>query len=86
MLRDWIQHLHMLPTSHGVGLGQESGPSSDLASLGEPPVFDRGNREKWSDLIVQAQEGHAGKCRGGKWLEDYQKMHAEVRSPAHFAC
>ncbi|GAA6004518.1 uncharacterized protein JCM10292_005652 [Rhodotorula paludigena] len=78
MLRDWIQHLHMLPTGHGVGLGQESGPSSELASLGEPPVFDRGNREKWSDLIVQAQEGHAGKCRGGKWLEDYQKMHAEM--------
>lgn len=51
------------------------------------PVFDRGDRVKWTDLATQAESGHAGKCQGSTWQEDYRKMHAEVCDFLHlFKC
>ncbi|BGP27739.1 hypothetical protein JCM10295v2_006714 [Rhodotorula toruloides] len=83
-LRDWIKRVQAQPPSQPVGLAAPvdaifSPGSTDLALVGEPPIFDRGNRDKWTDLVLQAQEGHAGKCKGAKWLDDYQKLHAEAR-------
>ncbi|GAA5904303.1 hypothetical protein JCM8208_006830 [Rhodotorula glutinis] len=75
-LRDWVQHLHKLPTGHGVGLG--AGAPHELAPLGDVPTFDRGSRDKWAALVVESQEGHAGKCQGSNWLEKYETMHAEM--------
>ncbi|BGP73909.1 hypothetical protein NBRC10513v2_007328 [Rhodotorula toruloides] len=82
-LRDWIKRVHASPPSQPVGLAAPvdalfTPASTDLALVGEPPIFDRGNRDKWTDLVLQAQEGHAGKCKGAKWLDEYQKMHAEM--------
>lgn len=83
-LRDWIKRVHASPPSQPIGLAAPldavfTPATTDLALVGEPPIFDRGNRDKWTDLVLQAQEGHAGKCKGNKWLDDYQKLHAEVR-------
>ncbi|KPV73391.1 uncharacterized protein RHOBADRAFT_45968 [Rhodotorula graminis WP1] len=75
-LRDWVQHLHKLPVGHGVGLG--AGAPHELAPLGDVPTFDRGSRDKWAALVVESQEGHAGKCQGSNWLEKYETMHAEM--------
>ncbi|BGP35475.1 hypothetical protein JCM10296v2_007313 [Rhodotorula toruloides] len=82
-LRDWIKRVHASPPSQPIGLAAPldatfTPASTDLALVGEPPIFDRGNRDKWTDLVLQAQDGHAGKCKGAKWLGDYQKMHAEM--------
>ncbi|BGO95735.1 hypothetical protein NBRC10512_001570 [Rhodotorula toruloides] len=82
-LRDWIKRVHASPPSQPIGLAAPldavfTPATTDLALVGEPPIFDRGNRDKWTDLVLQAQEGHAGKCKGNKWLDDYQKLHAEM--------
>ncbi|GAA5845246.1 hypothetical protein JCM9279_004815 [Rhodotorula babjevae] len=76
ILRDWVQHLHKLPAGHGVGLG--AGAPHDLGPLGEVPTFDRGSRDKWTALVVESHEGHAGKCQGSNWLDKYESMHAEM--------
>lgn len=79
-LRKWIQLLQKRPTSRGVGLGaRENDDASSALTLAPMPVFDRGDRIKWTDLATQAESGHAGKCQGSTWQEDYRKMHAEVR-------
>ncbi|BGP43573.1 hypothetical protein JCM10449v2_007614 [Rhodotorula kratochvilovae] len=79
VLRSWIQRLHQLPPGRGVGLaGPNPGTIDEVVPLEEAPTFEGGSRDKWAELVVQAQEGHAGKCRGAKWLGDYEKMHAEM--------
>ncbi|GAA6050866.1 hypothetical protein JCM3770_005746 [Rhodotorula araucariae] len=79
VLRSWIQRLHQLPLGHGVGLGARDTSAVDNAvPLENAPTFDGGSRDKWAELAVQAQEGHAGKCRGSKWLGDYEKLHTEM--------
>ncbi|TKA54460.1 hypothetical protein B0A53_03153 [Rhodotorula sp. CCFEE 5036] len=78
-LRKWIQLLQKRPTSRGVGLGaRENDDASSALTLAPMPVFDRGDRIKWTDLATQAESGHAGKCQGSTWQEDYRKMHAEM--------
>ncbi|GAA5972821.1 hypothetical protein JCM11641_003958 [Rhodosporidiobolus odoratus] len=83
-LRSWIRRLHLQPKSSGVGLGSTS-PSSpflpakaDLSLVIDAPSFDRGSLDKYAELLVQAENGHAGKCAGATWLDKYQKMHAEM--------
>lgn len=77
-LRKWIQLLQKGPTSRGVGLGARENDAPHAFPLAPMPVFDRGNRVKWTDLATQAESGHAGKCQGSTWQEDYRKMHAEM--------
>ncbi|GAA5988756.1 hypothetical protein JCM5350_002927 [Sporobolomyces pararoseus] len=88
-LRSWIQQLYSLPSASGVGLGSSSSNSfnpstSSLTSLSSsllptiPGYSGLGNREKYDELISQAREGFEGKCRGGKWLDSYGKMHREM--------
>ncbi|GAA5868445.1 hypothetical protein JCM3774_005382 [Rhodotorula dairenensis] len=79
-LRRWIQTLHKQPTARGVGLGARHEQQDAVAPLGPLPVFDRGDRVKWTDLAAQAEIGHAGKCHGSTWLDDYRKLHAEMLS------
>ncbi|BGP58239.1 hypothetical protein JCM8202_002810 [Rhodotorula sphaerocarpa] len=76
-LRSWIQALHKQPPARGVGLASRTGPKP-VDSLAPLPAFDRGSRTKWTDLSTQAEQGHAGKCQGSTWLQDYATMHAKM--------
>ncbi|GAA5985607.1 hypothetical protein JCM10908_007039 [Rhodotorula pacifica] len=76
-LRHWTQLLQQRPAARGVGLGAREFTATS-PFLDPLPVFDRGARQKWTDLAAQAETGHAGKCEGSTWLDEYQKMHAEM--------
>ncbi|GAA5865484.1 hypothetical protein JCM1840_001413 [Sporobolomyces johnsonii] len=81
-LREWIRRLHTQPPASDVGLGASTSPSTDLALVGDAPALAHGSLDKYADLLVQAEAGHAGKCQGSTWLMDYEKMHAEMLSGA----
>ncbi|GAA5820905.1 hypothetical protein JCM11251_001870 [Rhodosporidiobolus azoricus] len=84
-LRNWIKRLHHQPSASGIGLGAASpsspylpSPSIDVSPVSPANAFARGSREKYAELLSQAEAGHAGKCQGAKWLGNYEKMHAEM--------
>ncbi|GAA5964927.1 hypothetical protein JCM21900_000022 [Sporobolomyces salmonicolor] len=81
-LREWIRHLHTQPPASGVGLGASTLPSTDVVLAGVAPTLAHGSLDKYADLLVQAEAGHAGKCQSSTWLTDYEKMHAEMLSGA----
>ncbi|GAA6039174.1 hypothetical protein JCM8097_000453 [Rhodosporidiobolus ruineniae] len=90
-LRDWIKRLHHQPSSASIGLSSSTPPSSssggltpfppltpDLSLVASAPSCARGDLTKYADLLLQAEAGHAGKCQGATWLEDYRRMHEEM--------
>ncbi|GAA5892813.1 hypothetical protein JCM6882_000586 [Rhodosporidiobolus microsporus] len=86
-LRTWIKRLHLQPPASGVGLGATPpsspflpAPATDLALVSDAPSFPRGDLDKYAELLLQAEAGHAGKCQGAAWLGNYEKMHAEILS------